>query len=98
MTKEEILEKCCDAKSTFLHLQNGNNVIDGDADCAFEAMDIYAKQEAIEFAEWASYHFDKRIINGVVLWKPINEAQLLSTEAIYNFYLKSKESVEIIPQ
>lgn len=52
LTKEEILEKYCEKHCTFIHLQKGNNVIDGSADAVFEAMEEYAKQKCIMYAKF----------------------------------------------
>jgi len=63
-------------KSTFINLANRNvgNGLLGTGESNFELAQTYAKQKAIEFAEWLDTHYHGKASN----------------EELYNLYLQSK--------
>lgn len=89
MSKEEILEKCCD-KRCFLSIDGHPDmrVIDGDANPVLEAMDIHAKNTAIEFAKFA---MDKTLqdCNTDEKWT-LDDFTEVTTEQLFSLFLQSK--------
>lgn len=84
MTKEEILED----KNGFFYLEDTVYHEDG----VKEAMDEFAKQEAIAFGIWINengYRIHDRIFN---TWENDNDIEVeFTTEQLYTLFLQSKQ-------
>lgn len=91
MSKEKILEAFCEKHSTFLHLQNDNNVIDGDATAVFEAMDEYSKEQVIKAIQ---FFRNDNIANGLFNYKILKaDNQVATSEDLYNLFIRSGAKV-----
>ncbi len=89
MTREEVFEKVSEEDKHNLSLY----------EIAYEAMDIFAKQECIEFAKWLSHNcYDQAGAEAYFSWKieedewiiSINGMEKITTEQAYELYIKSK--------
>lgn len=85
MNKEEILEKHCIGKT--------NTWLKSTVDNIERAMDEYAKQDAIDFAEFVSEleHSHNSEDNIWDIWTPEEYKGQYTTEQLYELYLKEKE-------
>mgnify|MGYP001600527167 CR=1 FL=1 len=85
ISKEETLGK---HKSAWLYIDE--SVIDGEIGSVYEAMDTYAKQETIAFAEWASENGWDKHVKENEWYNRMGYVTEYTTEQLYDTFLQSK--------
>lgn len=79
-TAEEILSQ--------LQKENPTSIL------VFKAMEEYAQQEAIAFNKWIHKEGWKATNDGTYYYQPEEETPFLTTDQLYNVYLKNKIQAE----
>jgi len=104
MNKEEILESVSDEMKDCYQFGNHLDIFDGQASTVFKAMDIYAKQEAIEFSLFFNRNFQTYMgspiyfmrqytleeLKNMTEWPDIEKVQKFTIEMIYNLFLEQR--------
>jgi hypothetical protein len=87
-TKEETLESNCAKYGTFLYHGENNLLIEGDSNACLDAMESYAEQQSIAFAEWK--HNKGWVFDGEWYNQPDKSTPLLEAKTLYQLFLNDQ--------